>query len=143
MTTQGARPALLLSGGLHAAAARWPTKPALICGDVTLTYEALASRVRRVCGAVQAMGLRPGDRVAILSPNCAQYLELVVGLSDAGLIVATLNARSTAHEVAAACGFENACSFARAFRGHYHVTASGYRQQLHARAMPPLAAAVA
>jgi acyl-CoA synthetase (AMP-forming)/AMP-acid ligase II len=103
MTTHVGRPALLLSGGLHAAAARWPTKPALICGDVALAYEDLARRVRRVCGAAQAMGLRQGDRVAILAPNCAQYLELVVGLSDAGLIVATLNARSTAHEVAAAC----------------------------------------
>jgi AraC family transcriptional regulator len=41
------------------------------------------------------------------------------------------------NEVAAACGFENACSFARTFRSHYHVTATVYRQQL------PLAAAVA
>ena len=47
------------------------------------------------------------------------------------------------NEVASACGFENACSFARAFRGHYQLTATGYRQQLHATAMPPLAAAVA
>lgn len=47
------------------------------------------------------------------------------------------------NEVASACGFENACSFARAFRGHYQLTATGYRQQLHAAAMPPLAAAVA
>ena len=47
------------------------------------------------------------------------------------------------NEVASACGFENACSFARAFRGHYQLTATGYRQQLRAAAMPPLAAAVA
>jgi AraC family transcriptional regulator len=30
-------------------------------------------------------------------------------------------------EVGAACGFENPCSFARAFRAHYGTTASGYR----------------
>lgn len=47
------------------------------------------------------------------------------------------------NEVAAACGFENACSFARAFRGHYQITATGYRQQLHARPLSRLAAAVA
>lgn len=103
MTSKATGSPLLLSGGLHAAAARWPAKPALIFGDVTRTYGTLVTRVRQVCGAAQAMGLRRGDRVAILAPNCIEYLELVVGLADAGLIVATLNARSTSFEVAAAC----------------------------------------
>lgn len=47
------------------------------------------------------------------------------------------------NEVAAACGFENACSFARAFRGQYQLTATGYRQQLHARPLSRLPSAVA
>jgi len=37
-------------------------------------------------------------------------------------------------EVAAACGFENACSFARSFRGHHGMTATRYRS---AHAAPP------
>jgi long-chain acyl-CoA synthetase len=94
---------LLLSDGLHASAARWPRKAALICNGRTFTYATLAERVRRVCGGAQALGLRHGDRVAILAPNCIEYPELVVGLSDAGAIVATLNPRSTPHELAAAC----------------------------------------
>jgi long-chain acyl-CoA synthetase len=94
---------LLLSGGLHASAARWPTKPALRCEGVTRTYETLADRVRRVCGGARALGLRQGDRAAIYAPNCIEYPELIVGLADAGAIVATLNPRSTAHELAAAC----------------------------------------
>ena len=102
-----ARPAtyrpLLLSGGLHASAARSPRRPALICEGVTRSYGALAERVRRVCGAVQQAGLKPGDRAAILAPNCLEYAELVVGMADAGVVVATLNARSTSHELAAAC----------------------------------------
>lgn len=103
MKTTTSGPPLLLSGGLHASARRWPRKPALICGNVTHSYGALAARVRRVCGAAQEIGLRRGERVAILAPNCIEYLELVVGLSDAGLVVATLNSRSTPHELAAAC----------------------------------------
>jgi len=94
---------LLLSGGLHASAARWPRKAALICDGLTRSYGELAGRVRRVCGAVQRAGLGPGDRAAILAPNCIEYPELVVGMADAGVIVATLNPRSTAHELAAAC----------------------------------------
>lgn len=45
-------------------------------------------------------------------------------------------------EVAAECGFESPCSFARAFRAQYHVTASAYRDfavvpqpRLHAAAL--------
>jgi long-chain acyl-CoA synthetase len=94
---------LLVSGGLRAVAERWPRKTALICGDVAHSYGSLAARVRRVCGLAQKMGVRRGDRVAILAPNCVEYVEMVLGLSDAGAIVATLNARSTPHEVAAAC----------------------------------------
>jgi AraC family transcriptional regulator len=39
-------------------------------------------------------------------------------------------------EVGAACGFENACSFARAFRAHYGTTASGYRKSMRFRSTP-------
>jgi len=94
---------LRLSSGVHAAAARWPRKPAIMFEDRTLAYGELTERIRRVCGAAIALGLRHGDRAAILAPNCLEYPELVVGLSDAGAIVATLNPRSTTHELVAAC----------------------------------------
>jgi len=94
---------LLLSDGLHAAAARCPGKPALRCDGTTYSYGQLAARVRRVCGAAGRLGLRHGDRAAIFAPNCIEYPEIVVGLADAGVIVTTLNARATAHEIAAAC----------------------------------------
>jgi len=90
---------LLLSGGLHASADRTPRKPALVCDGVTRSYAELAARVRRACGGALALGLRPGDRVAIFAPNCIEYPELLCGLSDAGGIVATVNARSTAREL--------------------------------------------
>jgi len=94
---------LRLSDGLHAAAARSPGKPALLCDGRAYSYGELSSRVRRVCGAARRSGLRRGDRAAVFAPNCLEYPELVVGLSDAGVVVATLNARSTPHEIAAAC----------------------------------------
>lgn len=94
---------LLLSSGLHAAASRTPRKTALICDGRRLTYGELAERVNRVAGGAAALGLRKGDRVGVFAPNCIEYPELVVGLSDAGIVVATLNPRSTAHELTAAC----------------------------------------
>lgn len=104
-TVSGANPyrKLLLSGGLHASAARSPGKPAIICDQATRTYGELADRVRRIAGGARALGLAKGARAAVLAPNCIEYPEIVVGLADAGVVVATLNARSTAHELVAAC----------------------------------------
>lgn len=44
-------------------------------------------------------------------------------------------------EVAAACGFDNCCSFARAFRARFGVSATRYRQGVNAVASPELAKA--
>lgn len=44
-------------------------------------------------------------------------------------------------EVAGACGFDNACSFARAFRGHHGTTASAYRST-HGAAPDPAQRAI-
>ena len=98
---------LLLSGGLRACAARVPRKAALVCEGVTRTYGALAERTARVAGGCSALGLRPGDRTAIIAPNCIEYPEIMCGVSDAGGIVATLSSRLTAREIGAAlddCG---------------------------------------
>ncbi|MGA0708929.1 MAG: class I adenylate-forming enzyme family protein [Steroidobacteraceae bacterium] len=94
---------LLLSGGLHANALRLPGKVALTCDGEARTYGELAARVARIAGAAQKSGLRKGDRVALLAPNCLEYPELMCGLSDAGLVVATLSPRLTAREVTEAC----------------------------------------
>jgi len=94
---------LLLSGGLHAAAARTPHKPAILCEQATRTYGELADRARRVHGGLGALGFGKGERAAILAPNCIEYPELIVGIADAGGVAATLSARATPHELASAC----------------------------------------
>ena len=70
-----------------------------------------------------------------------QQFGVQVRLKQARLLLR--HAALSINEVATACGFENACSFARAFRSHYHVTATTYRQQLPASGLPSMAAAVA
>jgi len=88
---------------MHVAAARSPNKVALSCDGQMRSYGELSERVARLCGAARAVGIAQGDRVAILAPNCIEYPELVIGLSDAGAIVVTLSARATAREIAGAC----------------------------------------
>src|SRR5689334_14623420 len=55
------------------------TKEAVVCGDVRLTYASFGERVRRWANAMHALGVRKGDRVAMLSQNCHRMLEAFFG----------------------------------------------------------------
>lgn len=50
-------------------------------------------RACRLGNALLGLGCHPGDRVAVLLPNCAQYLEVELGLALAGLVRVSLNVR--------------------------------------------------
>ena len=66
---------------------------AVTCGATRLTYAETADRCRRLGGALHALGLTRGDRVAVIGPNCHRYLELYQGVPAAGLVIVPLNAR--------------------------------------------------
>jgi len=94
-----------IADGIRSAAAATPGKIALAEGERTLTYADLVARIDRVAnGAAGGLGLRPGDRVALLAPNCLEYVELTCGLADAGLATATINSRSSPREIATIAG---------------------------------------
>ena len=75
-----------------------PGAPALRHGETVFTYEQLAARVARLAGALQSLGLRRGDRVAVWSENRPEYIELELAAAWLGLVVACLNWRLTADE---------------------------------------------
>lgn len=58
-----------------------------------VTYAALADRVARLGGVLHDMGIEAGDRVALLSPNCAELVETVLAASCIGATVVPLNLR--------------------------------------------------
>lgn len=90
-----------MAAGIKTSVARRPQKVALICGDRHLTYAQLVERIEKVSAlALHGLGLRPGDRAAIVAGNCLEFIEIVDGLSEAGIIVATPNPRQTSTELA-------------------------------------------
>jgi len=91
---------LTLGAGLRLAAQRTPGKRALEDGTRSFSYAELTRRVE-ACATIGAgiLGLRNGDVVALIAPNCIEYPELVIGLSECGAIVATLNPRLSAAEL--------------------------------------------
>lgn len=74
-------------------------REAMTCGGLRLTYAQVADRCRRLGGALAGLGLKRGDRVAVVGPNCHRYLELYQGVPGAGMIIVPLNARYAAAEL--------------------------------------------
>ena len=65
----------------------------------TITYSALESRARGMALALEAMGVGPGDRVAIVSPNSGRFLISYFGTSGYGRVLVPVNFRLNAEEV--------------------------------------------
>jgi len=60
---------------------------------VRTTYAELHERARRLTGALRALGIRPGDRVATLAWNTARHMEAWYAVMGMGAVCHTLNPR--------------------------------------------------
>jgi len=76
---------------LRALAAEHGEKPALLFKGTTVSYARLEAESDAFGAALVAMGVRKGDRVALLLPNCPQFLVAEFGIWKAGGIVVALN----------------------------------------------------
>jgi fatty-acyl-CoA synthase len=76
-----------------------PHKEAVVQGGRRLTYNQLNQRVNQLAHSLMAQGLEKGDRVAVLSMNCLEFLEIIMATAKLGLILVPLNWRLTAPEL--------------------------------------------
>ena len=81
------------------AAFMYAEKEAVVHGDRRSTYAELGERAWRLANGLRAAGLRKGDRVATLLPNCPAMLEAHFGVPAAGGILVTINTRLSSTEV--------------------------------------------
>ena len=72
----------------------------VVDGDVRFTYAQFHERCRRFAGALQAQGVGPGDRVAVLAGNTHVLLAAHYAVPLAGAVLVALNTRITANDVA-------------------------------------------
>ena len=78
----------------------WPERPAVLFGSQVLTYRALEARSNQLAHALRAQGLQRGDRVAIVSPNRPEIVEMECAFYKLGLVKVALNARLAPAELA-------------------------------------------
>src|SRR5260370_13858031 len=78
------------------AARYFPERPAFSSGGTRLTFGELYGRVARVAATLSRLGFAAGDRLALLLPNEAEYLEFVYACAWLGVIAVPLNTRFSA-----------------------------------------------
>ena len=93
---------LTVLDSVRAAAARGPGNTAIVHGERSLSFGDLVARADKLRDAMlTGFGLGRGDRVAIVARNCVEYMEIVCGVPDAGVAVATVNPRLAPAEIGA------------------------------------------
>ena len=89
---------LLLNDFLRRAAKLYPNKVAIVDGNDRLTYREYQARCNQLAHALLKLGIGPGDRVCILSPNSHYFMESYYGVTQIGAILVPLNYRLVASD---------------------------------------------
>ncbi|HTY69115.1 MAG TPA: AMP-binding protein [Alphaproteobacteria bacterium] len=84
-----------------AAARRWRDRPALIVRqqNIRWTYGELQERVDALAAGLLALGLSPGDRIGIWSPNNAEWVITQFATAKAGLVMVNINPAYRVYEL--------------------------------------------
>src|SRR5581483_1491541 len=73
---------------------------ALVCGDRRLSWREVAERARRIAAGFGKLGLKQGDRVAILLGNRIEFPLILFAAAQAGLVTVLLGTRQQKPEIA-------------------------------------------
>src|SRR5580704_8504429 len=78
----------------------YPEREAVVDGDLRLIYEQFFDRCDAWSAALQALGVKQGDRVAYIAPNTHAQLESFYAVPQIGAVLVPLNYRLTADDFA-------------------------------------------
>src|ERR1051325_8950392 len=89
--SDGSTSARVIPTLLRERAAMHPDQPYLGCEEQSLSYAEIDSRTDRVAAGLAAAGVSAGDRVAVISANRMEMLELFFACAKAGAAMVPLN----------------------------------------------------
>ncbi|MBI3977404.1 MAG: long-chain fatty acid--CoA ligase [Chloroflexi bacterium] len=92
-------PEIPVHGLLDQTVARVPDRTATIFMGARLTYRQLGAAADRFAAALQGLGVQKGDRVAVMLPNCPQFVITYFGALKAGAVVVPTNPLYVEREV--------------------------------------------
>ena len=81
------------------AAAQHPDCDAVVFPETRHTFSSLLEASERVARSLLGLGVRPGDHVGILMPNCMDFIEVMFGAALIGAPMIPINARFKGREL--------------------------------------------
>jgi len=93
-------PNLTISERMEAVCQKYADRPALIWDGEVVTFRDFDARVNQIARWVKSQGVRKGDTVVLLMPNCPDYLAIWLGIARAGGATALLNTGQTGQALA-------------------------------------------
>ncbi|KAA9149953.1 long-chain fatty acid--CoA ligase [Microbacterium lushaniae] len=94
-----AEPSQTLTDMIDASVARFGRRPALEFFGAVTTYRSLGEQIARAAEGMRRLGVRKGDRVALVLPNCPQHVVAFFAALRLGAIVVEHNPLYTAREL--------------------------------------------
>ncbi len=85
---------------LHGLRLSGPDHPAILCAEESLTYGALTDRVSQFAAGLQAGGVAPGDRVALLLHDTPDFVAMHLAVMAVGAVTVAISTRSGADDLA-------------------------------------------
>jgi fatty-acyl-CoA synthase len=97
-----ALPSTTIGGALDRAVAKWGAREAVVSVEqgVRFTYASLAAAVDDLARGFAGRGVSKGDRVAIWSPNCVEWMLVQYATARLGALLVTVNPAYRTHELA-------------------------------------------
>ena len=80
-----------LADWLDTCAGRYGSRPFVLSDDVRLSYADVAAESRRLADGLAALGVRPGDRVAMIMANYPEFVTVKFAIARVGAIAVPLN----------------------------------------------------
>jgi acyl-CoA synthetase (AMP-forming)/AMP-acid ligase II len=78
----------------------YPDRPGARDLSRAMTFSRWEERANRLANGLLGLGLRKGDRVAVLAYNCLEWMEIYAATAKAGLVMVPLNFRLLAADIA-------------------------------------------
>jgi fatty-acyl-CoA synthase len=91
---------LLVTDFVKRAARHYGKKVGVVDGEKRFTYAQFGERVNRLSNALLSLGIKKGDRVAVLDTNSHRLLEMYYGIPQIGAILLPINIRLLAKDIA-------------------------------------------
>src|SRR6201995_5286076 len=115
---------------LRVQASRIPDQPLVRWRGQLVSYAEFDARTDALAAGLADLGIKPGDVVSVMLPNCLEFLETWWAILKAGAVFGPINPAFTAPEAAYVLGHSRAVAVVTDARGARTLAGAGGKPEL-------------